>query len=65
MTCSSWLSGRPKIRKYPPRLIARTPRAWRPDGDWYKEFGTFKLCGTGKYASTFLLAGQAARGKKL
>lgn len=36
-----------------------------PDGDWYKDFGTFKLCGTGKLASTFLLAGQAARGKKL
>jgi len=36
-----------------------------PDGDWYKDFGTFKLCGTGKFASTFLLAGQAARGKRL
>jgi hypothetical protein len=36
-----------------------------PDGDWYKDFGTFKLCGTGKYPSTFLLRGQTARGKKL
>jgi hypothetical protein len=36
-----------------------------PDGDWYKDFGTFKLCGTGKYPSTFLLAGQPARGKRL
>jgi hypothetical protein len=36
-----------------------------PDGDWYKDFGTFKLCGTGKLPSTFLLAGQAARGKQL
>jgi hypothetical protein len=36
-----------------------------PDGDWYKDFGTFKLCGTGKYPSTFLLAGQTARGKGL
>jgi hypothetical protein len=35
-----------------------------PDGDWYKDFGTFKLCGTGKFPSTFL-AGQAARGKRL
>ena len=26
-----------------------------PDGDWYKDFGTFKLCGTGRYPSTFLL----------
>jgi hypothetical protein len=36
-----------------------------PDGDWYKDFGTFKLCGTGRYPSTFLMAGQAARGKRL
>jgi hypothetical protein len=21
-----------------------------PDGDWYKDFGTFKLCGTGAFA---------------
>lgn len=34
-----------------------------PDGDWYKDFGSFKLCGTGKYPNTFLLPGQAARGK--
>ena len=36
-----------------------------PDGDGYKDFETFKLCGTGKFPSTFLLAGQAARGKRL
>ena len=36
-----------------------------PDGDWYKDFGTFKLCGTGKFSSTFLMAGQPARGKRL
>ena len=36
-----------------------------PDGDWYKDFGTFKICGTGRYPSTFLLAGQPARGKRL
>jgi hypothetical protein len=36
-----------------------------PDGDWYKDFGTFKLCGTGKYPTTFLVAGQNARGRKL
>jgi hypothetical protein len=36
-----------------------------PDGDWYKDFGTFKLCGTGKFPSTFLMAGQVARGKRL
>jgi hypothetical protein len=36
-----------------------------PDGDWYKDFGTFQLCGSGRYPSTFLLAGHAARGKRL
>lgn len=36
-----------------------------PDGESYKDFSTFKLCGVGKYPITFLLAGQAARGKRL
>ena len=36
-----------------------------PDGEWYKDFGTFKLCGKGKLRSTFLLSGQAAQGKRL
>lgn len=36
-----------------------------PDGEWYKDFGSFKLCGKGKFPSTFLLSGQAARGKRL
>ncbi len=36
-----------------------------PDGDWYKDFGTFKLCGTGRFPSTFLLKGQVARGKRI
>lgn len=36
-----------------------------PDGDWYKDFGTFKLCGTGRFPSTFLMSGQPARGKRL
>jgi hypothetical protein len=35
------------------------------DGDWYKDFGTFKLCGAGRYPSTFLMAGQSARGTRL
>ncbi len=36
-----------------------------PAGPWYKEFGSFKLCGEGKYPKTFLLAGQIAAGEKL
>jgi hypothetical protein len=34
-----------------------------PEGEWYKDFGTFKICGTGKFPKTFLLKGQAARGQ--
>src|SRR6266568_4160525 len=36
-----------------------------PDGAWYKDFGSFKICGEGKFRKTFLLRGQAARGKAL
>jgi hypothetical protein len=36
-----------------------------PDGRWYRDFGSFKLCGEGKYPKTFLLPGQAATGQKL
>ncbi len=36
-----------------------------PEGQWYKDFASFKLCGEGKYPKTFLLAGQAAEGRKL
>lgn len=36
-----------------------------PEGAWYKDFGSFKLCGEGGFPKTFLLAGQAATGKKL
>jgi hypothetical protein len=46
-------------------------RAWLeskptvPTGSWYKDFGSFKLCGEGKYPKTFLLAGQVATGERL
>ena len=46
-------------------------RLWiesKPDvleGRWYKDFGSFKLGGEGKYPKTFPLAGQAAEGRKL
>jgi len=36
-----------------------------PDGPWYKDFGSFKICGEGEFPKTFLLKGQAARGKSL
>ncbi len=46
-------------------------RAWLasspdvPEGLWYKDFGSFKICGEGKYPKTFLLRGQPAKGKEL
>jgi hypothetical protein len=36
-----------------------------PEGAWYKDFGSFKLCGEGKFPKTFLLPGQLARGQEL
>jgi hypothetical protein len=44
-----WIESRPEV----------------PEGLWYKDFGSFKLCGEGKYTKTFLLSGQAATGRKL
>src|ERR1017187_507867 len=29
-----------------------------PDDDWYKDFGSFKICGKGALPKTFLLRGQ-------
>ena len=43
----------------------RESRPIAPDGPWYKDFGSFKICGEGRFPRTFLLRGQAARGKKL
>jgi hypothetical protein len=36
-----------------------------PDGAWYKDFGSFKLCGEGHYPKTFLLKGQPAHGQEV
>jgi len=33
-----------------------------PVGAWYKDFGSFKVCGEGPYPKTFLIRGQTARG---
>ena len=44
-----WIEARPEV----------------PEGDWYKDFGTFKICGTGSYPKTFLLSGQLAKGEAL
>jgi len=36
-----------------------------PEGEWYKDVGSFKLCGKGSYPKTFLLPGQPAKGESL
>lgn len=36
-----------------------------PTGPWYKDFGSFRLCGHGRYPKTFLLSGQAAVGQQV
>jgi hypothetical protein len=36
-----------------------------PEGLWFKDFGSFKLCGEGPFPKTFLLRGQVAKGRKL
>ncbi|HEV2383359.1 MAG TPA: hypothetical protein VG206_26640 [Terriglobia bacterium] len=35
-----------------------------PEGEWYKDFGSFKLCGEGPYPKAFLLRGRHATGQK-
>lgn len=36
-----------------------------PEGPWYKDFDTFKICGEGKFPKTFLSKGQTAKGQPL
>jgi len=43
--------------------IATRPEV--PHGDWYRDFGSFKICGSGPYPKTFLPRGQAAKGEAL
>ena len=46
-------------------------RMWResepdaPEGQWFKNFGSFKLCGEGRFPKTFLLRDQPARGQRI
>jgi hypothetical protein len=46
---ASWIENQPEV----------------PEGLWYKDFGSFKICGEGRYPKTFLLAGQPAKGESL
>jgi len=36
-----------------------------PDGDWYKDFGSFQIRGQGPYPKTFWMRGQATKGESI
>lgn len=36
-----------------------------PEGDWYKDFGSFKLCGSGEYPKTVLIKGMQPYGDEI
>jgi hypothetical protein len=36
-----------------------------PDGDWYKDFGSFMLCGSGEFPKTVLAKGMAPFGTRI
>jgi hypothetical protein len=38
---------------------------YAPEGDWYKDFGSFKLCGNGEYPKTFLIKGMKPYGQEI
>ena len=45
------------------RWISTDPEV--PEGPWWKDFGTFKLTGEGRYPKTFLTRHQAPFGEQL
>jgi hypothetical protein len=38
---------------------------YAPDGDWYKDFGSFKLCGSGEHPRAVLTKDMKAFGKEI
>ena len=58
------------IRRYGSDDLQRL-RSWvltepqAPEGDWYKDFGSFVLCGTGEYPKTILKKGMKPFGTPL
>jgi len=45
------------------RWVNTEPEA--PDGDWYTNFGSFKLCGTGAYPKTVLTEAMRPYGEEI
>jgi hypothetical protein len=58
-------SARFRLRIYFKLKLWREAEPDAPDGLWYKDFGSFKICGEGQYPKTFLLRGQPAKGMEL
>jgi hypothetical protein len=46
---AAWLDGEPEV----------------PEGPWYKRFSGTTVCGEGELIKTFLLPGQAPKGKRV
>jgi hypothetical protein len=38
---------------------------WAPDGAWYKDFGSFMICGSGEFPKTMLTGGMAPFGTRI
>jgi hypothetical protein len=38
---------------------------WAPEGDWYKDFGSFMICGSGEYPKTVLAKDMAPFGTRI
>jgi hypothetical protein len=38
---------------------------WAPEGDWYKDFGSFMICGSGEFPKTVLTEGMAPFGARI
>jgi hypothetical protein len=36
-----------------------------PDGDWYKDFGSFTICGSGEFPKTVLAKGMQSFGSRI
>lgn len=64
------LLGRIQSRKIPATQLELLA-AWLdtepevPEGEWYKRFPGMTVCGEGELVKTFLLPGQAPKGKRL
>lgn len=38
---------------------------WAPEGDWYKDFGSFMICGSGELPKTVLTKGMMPFGTRI